>query len=146
MESTLKHQIQIGSRSRAAFFPTFYYTMPKIAFASSCWQCQSAERQAAFIPARSYRSTHKPACRMYIVHLYNIMHCAFECCAGVRSTRSQRRNCIFLQRRNYCATLRKRLAQSERAWQCTLGQPVIACIGGLDHRLCCQRTLASTPF
>ena len=28
-ESRLKNQIQIGSRSRAAFFPTIYYTMPK---------------------------------------------------------------------------------------------------------------------
>ena len=67
---------------------------------------------------------------------------AFACCAGVRSTQSQWRNCIFLQRRNYCATLR----QSERAWQCALGQPVIAYIGGFDHCLWCQRALALTPF
>ena len=66
-ESRLKNQIQIGSRFKTAFSPTFYYTMLKIAFVSSCWQCQSAERQTAFVPARSHRSTHKPACRMCIV-------------------------------------------------------------------------------
>ena len=77
-KSRLKKQIQIGSRFRSAFCLTFYYTMPKFAFASSCWQCQSAERQAAYVPDRSHRSTHKPTCQMCIIQPFQtaLLHAA----------------------------------------------------------------------